>query len=108
MAFVFPAGIGALQQRHLAFGVVRQVEELRGHVEGFVDLRLRNVVIDELEETDFGRGLPELVGDLGLAGFEIAQIDAWHVAGFGATDAAEGLLFLELGEAVCCVHDRLH
>jgi hypothetical protein len=82
----------------LRFDLVWKGEEALGHGEGFVDLLLRNAMIDELEETDVGRSLPELVGDLGLARLEVAQVDARNVARLRGADAAESLLLLKLGE----------
>ena len=98
LALIFPAGIGAFAERILRFDRVWKGEEALGHGEGFVDLLLRNAMIDELEETDVGRSLPELVGDLGLAGLEVAQVDARNVARLRGADAAESLLLLKLGE----------
>jgi hypothetical protein len=62
---------------------VRQGKEALGHGESFVDLLLRDTVIDDLEEADFGRRLPKLIGDRGLARLEVAQIDARNVTRLG-------------------------
>ena len=107
LRLVFPAGVGALAERVLLFGLLRQVEEALGHGEGFVDLRLRDAVIDELEEADLGRRVPELIGDLGLARLEIAHVDARHVAHLGGAHGADGGFLVELGEAVAGLCHRL-
>jgi hypothetical protein len=73
-------------------------EEALGHGEGFVDLLLRDAVIDKLEEADVRRSAPELIGDFGLPRLEVAQVDARNVARLGRADAAERPLLLELGE----------
>ena len=83
LAFVFPSGIGAGAKRVFAFDGMRQREKALRHHEGFVDLLLRNAVIDELEESDLGRGFPQLLGNLGLAGLESAHVDARHLARAG-------------------------
>ena len=108
LALVFPARIGPLAERILRLDPVRQRKEALGHRESFVDLLLRDAVIDHLEETDFGRRLPKLVGDRRLARIEVAQIDARNVAGLGRADAAEGTLFVELIERVGCGAVRRH
>ena len=84
----------------MRFGRVREREEALGHGERFVDLFLRNAVIDELKEADFGRRVPKLFGDLGFALIKAAHVDTRHIAGFRCTDTAESLLFFELGETI--------
>ena len=91
LAFVFPAGIGALKQGVTRLFLVRQREEALRHGEGFVDLFLRNPVIDELEKPDLRRCPPKLIRDLGLARVEADQVDARHIASFGCADAAAGV-----------------
>jgi CheY-like chemotaxis protein len=59
---------------------MRKLEEARRHLEGFVHLRLRDAVIDQLEKADLRRRIPELVGDRVLAGLVVAQVDARNVA----------------------------
>jgi hypothetical protein len=92
----------------LRLDIVRQREEALGHDEGFVDLLLRNAVIDQLEEADSGRCLPELVGDRGLARLEVAEIDARNVARLGCADAAQRALLVELIEGIGRVAVRCH
>jgi hypothetical protein len=72
----------------LRLGLVWKREEAFGRGEGFVDLLLRDAVIDELEEADVRRSAPELVGDFGLARREVAQVDGRNVARLGSADAA--------------------
>jgi hypothetical protein len=98
LALIFPAGIGAFAERILRLGFVWKGEEALGHGEGFVDLLLRDAVIDKLEEADVRRSAPELIGDFGLPRLEVAQVDARNVARLGRADAAERPLLLELGE----------
>src|SRR5262249_19398915 len=110
LALIFPARISAFAERILRFDLVRKRKEALRHREGFVDLLLRNAVIDDLEEADVGRCPPELVGDFGLARFEVAYVNARHVARLGCADTAERPLLLELGETWLSVaighHDR--
>jgi hypothetical protein len=73
---------------------VRQRKEAFRHGERFVDLLLRNTVVDKLEETDLGRCRPELLGDFGLPLIEVAYVDAWDIAGFRCANAAESPLLL--------------
>jgi hypothetical protein len=98
LALIFPAGIGAFAERILRLDLVRKREEALRHREGLVDLLLRNAVIDDLEEADVGRCLPELVGDFGLARFEVAQVYARDVADLGRAEATQSPFLLELGE----------
>src|SRR5690606_31688778 len=65
-----------------------------------VDLGLRNAVIDELEEADPRRGIPELVRDLRLARLEIAEVDLRNFALLHAAYAAEGGFLVEFDKTI--------
>jgi hypothetical protein len=90
----FPAGVELLVERDLGLFRVGQGEERLGHGEGLADLLAGDAVIDDLEEADLGRGLPQLPGDLALAPVKVAEIDDRYgaLAGFAAQRAHVGFL----------------
>jgi hypothetical protein len=92
-----------LAERATRLGLVGKREEALSHRKRFVDLLLRNTVIDKLEEAYFDRCGPELFGDLGFARLEGAHADTRDVAGFGRANTAKGLFLFELVESKGCV-----
>ncbi len=65
------------------------------------DIIQRNAVIADLEEANFNRSLPELVGYLAFAVFEVGQIDTAYFTGKGLfAHRAHQRLFFQLLQTV--------
>jgi hypothetical protein len=97
---VFPAGVGALGHRVPGFHVLRQSEEAGRVGEHLAHAGHVDAVVHQLEEAHLHRGRPELLGDLGAAGLEVAHIDAAHLARLQAAGAAHAGFQLQFVQGV--------
>ena len=95
-----PTGVKAFLQGEPCFLLVAQAEEGFGQLKGALHQFDVQAMVDQLEETDFGRGAPQLLGNLGAAVLEIAEIDQRNAALGFLAHAAKGGFQLQFFQAV--------
>ena len=97
----FPAGVDPFRPWILAFDLFRQLEEAVRFGEGGVHLGRADTGVAELEKAHLGVGTPELVGDLGAAVVEVAEVDDTDLAAIVIlAGSTEGSFAVQLVEAV--------